>query len=206
MLDKHGFDLWADGYDQAVGLSDESNTYPFAGYKKVLGRIFQDVLAAGPCRVLDIGFGTATLTARLYEMGCQVWGLDFSPKMREAALAKMPGAHLFLGDMAAGLPPELLGRTYDRILSTYTVHHLPDREKAGFLAGLLPLLAPGGQLLVGDVAFGTRGQLEACRARSGDDWDGEEFYLVYEELREHFPQMQFEAVSHCAGIVRLTAG
>ena len=33
MLDNKGFDLWADGYDKAVGISDEENTYPFAGYK-----------------------------------------------------------------------------------------------------------------------------------------------------------------------------
>ena len=33
MLDNKGFDLWADGYDESVGLSDEENTYPFAGYK-----------------------------------------------------------------------------------------------------------------------------------------------------------------------------
>ena len=36
MLNHKGFDLWADGYDKSVGLSDEANTYPFAGYKKVL--------------------------------------------------------------------------------------------------------------------------------------------------------------------------
>ena len=35
MLDNKGFDLWADGYDKSVQLSDESNTYPFAGYKQV---------------------------------------------------------------------------------------------------------------------------------------------------------------------------
>ena len=39
MLSREGFDLWADGYDQAVGLSDEENSYPFAGYKDVLGGI-----------------------------------------------------------------------------------------------------------------------------------------------------------------------
>ena len=38
MLDHKGFDLWADGYDKTVGLSEESNTYPFAGYKNVLER------------------------------------------------------------------------------------------------------------------------------------------------------------------------
>ena len=40
MLNNKGFDLWADGYDKSVGLSDEANTYPFAGYKKVLSLQF----------------------------------------------------------------------------------------------------------------------------------------------------------------------
>ena len=40
MLDNKGFDLWADGYDKTVGVSDEENTYPFAGYKDVLGTGF----------------------------------------------------------------------------------------------------------------------------------------------------------------------
>lgn len=31
MLSSQGFDLWADGYDASVGLSDEENSYPFAG-------------------------------------------------------------------------------------------------------------------------------------------------------------------------------
>ena len=41
MLDNKGFDLWADGYDKIVGVSDEENTYPFAGYKDVLGTIYR---------------------------------------------------------------------------------------------------------------------------------------------------------------------
>ena len=44
MLDKKEFDLWADGYDKTVGISDQKNTYPFAGYKKVLGFIFQTIM------------------------------------------------------------------------------------------------------------------------------------------------------------------
>lgn len=35
MLDNKGFDLWADNYDKSVGISDNDNTYPFAGYKKI---------------------------------------------------------------------------------------------------------------------------------------------------------------------------
>ena len=33
MLNNTGFDLWADGYDKSVGLSDENDRYPFAGYR-----------------------------------------------------------------------------------------------------------------------------------------------------------------------------
>ena len=49
MLNNKGFDLWADGYDKSVGLSDEANTYPFAGYKKVLAAIFQTVMPKRFC-------------------------------------------------------------------------------------------------------------------------------------------------------------
>ena len=66
MLNNIEFDLWADGYDKTVGISDEENTYPFAGYKKALGFIFQTIMRAENAVVLDIGFGTGTLTAKLY--------------------------------------------------------------------------------------------------------------------------------------------
>ena len=41
MLNNKGFDLWADGYDKTVGVSDEENSYPFAGYREILGRILR---------------------------------------------------------------------------------------------------------------------------------------------------------------------
>jgi hypothetical protein len=39
LLDNHGFDLRAEGYDQSVGLSDEDGAYPFAGCKRILNEI-----------------------------------------------------------------------------------------------------------------------------------------------------------------------
>lgn len=89
MLDKKGFDLWAEGYDKTVGLSDEEQSYPFAGYQDVLATIYQMVMAKGKAKVLDIGFGTGLLTKRLYEQGCEIWGQDFSSRMIEIAGAKM---------------------------------------------------------------------------------------------------------------------
>lgn len=43
MLDNKEFDLWVDGYDKSVQLSDEDNQYPFAGYKDVLNTIYNIV-------------------------------------------------------------------------------------------------------------------------------------------------------------------
>ena len=82
MLDNKGFDLWADGYDRAVGVSDDESTYPFAGYREVLGIIYRTVTEKPNASVLDIGFGTGTLTAKLYEHGCTIYGQDFSPRMK----------------------------------------------------------------------------------------------------------------------------
>ena len=80
MLDNKGFDLWADGYDKTVGVSEEGNTYPFAGYKDVLGTIFKTIMKKPSAVVLDIGFGTGTLTTKLYGNGCTIYGQDFSAR------------------------------------------------------------------------------------------------------------------------------
>ena len=55
--DKKEFDLWADGYDKTVGISDEKNTYPFAGYKMVLGFIFQTIMKTENANFWILGSG-----------------------------------------------------------------------------------------------------------------------------------------------------
>lgn len=201
MLDSKGFDLWADGYDRSVGLSDEGNTYPFAGYREVLNRIYNAVLSRDNAVICDIGFGTGVLTSRLYQRGCEVWGQDFSARMLELARAKMPHAHLFQGDFSHGLVPELRGNAYDFIIAAYSLHHLTDAGKNELIRALKPLLKPDGAILIGDVMFQTRADLERCRRTAGDEWDDEEFYFVADELRGAIPGMEFEPISHCAGIM-----
>ena len=203
MLDKKGFDLWADGYDIAVGISDEENSYPFAGYKDVLGTIYKTIMEKQNAVVLDIGFGTGTLTAKLYENGCSIYGQDFSARMIELAAQKMPKANLYQGDFSQGLVKELLRQNYDFIVATYSLHHLSDKQKITLLHTLRGCLNPGGQILIGDVAFKNRSQLEQCRKEAGDDWDDEEIYFVAEEIKKEFPTMTFTKISFCAGILAL---
>ncbi len=201
MLNDKGFDLWADGYDKAVALTEEANIYPFAGYKEVLDGIFQEVMSKEHPAILDIGFGTGTLTAKLYDNGCEVFGQDFSRRMIELAKEKMPEAQLFQGDFTDGLVTELRERRYDYIIASYSIHHLSDEIKAAFLTELLALLNDGGKILIGDVAFETRSELEKCKDEAGDNWDEDEIYFVADELRKTFPKLVFERKSYCSGII-----
>ena len=203
MLNGKEFDLWADGYDKTVGISDEESTYPFAGYKKVLGFIFQTIIGVKNAVVLDIGFGTGTLTTKLYEQGCSIYGQDFSTRMIALASEKMPYAHLYQGDFSKGLVEPLRDRRYDYIVATYSLHHLTDTQKRVFLSELRDHLKENGKIIIGDIAFETRKALEQCKLKAGDTWDNDEIYFVVEELRRDFPQLSFTRMSDCAGILML---
>ena len=205
MLDQKGFDLWADGYDRSVNLSDDDNTYPFAGYKRVLARIYEQVRQGRGTRVLDIGFGTGVLTARLYENGYHITGIDFSERMIQIAREKMPRARLIQHDFSKGLPAELADSKFDSIVCTYAIHHLDDAAKIAFLKELRCHLNPGGRIYVGDIAFLTRAELNACRERCADEWDEDEIYFVAGEIRKELCEAQFEQISHCAGILMMEA-
>lgn len=203
MLNGKEFDLWADGYDKAVGISDEERTYPFAGYKKVLGFIFKTIMETSNAVVLDIGFGTGTLTTKLYEQGCSIYGQDFSTRMIALASEKMPYAHLYQGDFSKGLVEPLRDRRYDYIVATYSLHHLTDTQKRVFLSELRDHLKENGKIIIGDVAFETRKDLERCRLAAGGAWDDDEIYFVVEELRKDLPGLSFTQISDCAGVLML---
>lgn len=207
MLDQQGFNLWADNYDKTVELSEENNEYPFAGYKEILNTIYKTIMEEAHSNVLDIGFGTGILTSKLYEAGHQINGIDFSSRMISIAQAKMPKANLLEWDISKGMHPDIIGNQYDFIVSTYALHHLTDKEKVPFIRELLSLINDNGKILIGDVAFETREQLNACRQNNIEHWDHDEFYFVYEEIKlalEHIGHCEFHKVSHCGGIIVIT--
>lgn len=207
MLNRQGFDLWADGYDKTVQVSEENGVYPFAGYRAILNMIFNEVMEKENARVLDIGFGTGVLTAKLYENGHHIDGIDFSEKMIALAQAKMPKANLIEWDIVNGLPEEIKGKQYDYIVSTYALHHLTDEEKVSFIMELMPVLTDGGKILIGDIAFETRQELEICKNDSKEFWDDDEFYFVFKEfgsILEECCKMDFMPISHCGGVIEIT--
>lgn len=200
MLDEKGFDLWADAYEQSVVDSEQKGTYPFAGYQELLEAIYRRVEEKNGKRVLDIGFGTGTLTQRLYAAGIAVTGIDFSTEMIRIAREKMPCARLLQADFSQGLPDELAHEEFDCIISTYALHHLDDVQKAALIRELREHLTSGGEILLGDVAFATVEERERCRAECGERWDAEELYGTAEELEQLVPGLIFRKISPCAGV------
>lgn len=207
MLSKQGFNLWANDYDRTVQLSEENNEYPFAGYKEILNRIFNEAMQKEESAILDIGFGTGILTAKLYDHGHLIDGIDFSEEMIVIAQEKMPKARLIQADITNGLPEPIAGSSYDTIISTYALHHLTDGEKTAFFETLLAHLKPDGKIFIGDIAFRTRADLAQCRLDNIRHWDEDEFYFAYDEFEKSVKgicKSEFHPVSHCGGVIVLS--
>lgn len=203
MLDNTGFDLWAKTFDQTVKESDDEKSYPFAGYKEIINEIYKRILNSKAHRVLDLGFGTGRLAKALYDQGLEIFGQDFSEEMLKLAKDKMPKANLYLGNLADGLASGLIDKKYDAIVGTYSLHHLDDKEKVVLIKFLLTLLNDGGKIYIGDVAFESRRDLEACKREAEKYWDDDEIYFVYDEIKKSFPDINFEKFSFCAGLLTL---
>lgn len=206
MLNNHGFDLWSDNYDDSVRNADESSQYPFAGYANLMNAIYGTIMKQSPAKILDIGFGTAFLTSKLYDAGNNITGLDFSSEMIKIAQLKMPDANLIQWDFTFGIPPALHNQTFDYIISTYALHHLTDDAKVDFIAALLNLIEPQGAILIGDVCFRTRTDLLSCKEACRDGWDDDEDYLVFSELQDELHSvcnLSFHEYSFCSGIIEI---
>lgn len=204
MLDDKGFDLWAKTYDQTVEETDDEKSYPFAGYKEIINEIYKRILISKANKVLDLGFGTGRLAKALYDEGLEISGQDFSEEMLRLAKDKMPKADLYLGNLADGLASDLIDKKYDAIVGTYSLHHLDDEKKVALIKFLLTLLNDGGKIYIGDVAFESRRDLEACKREAEKYWDYDEIYFVYDEIKKSFPDINFEKFSFCAGLLTLT--
>lgn len=202
MLNSKGFDLWADNYDKSVNLSNKEGRYPFAGYKIILNEIYNSIsLEKG--KVLDMGFGTSILTEAFYNKGYEIYGQDFSSEMIKIAQKKMPNAKLYIGDFSNGIVEELKKEKYDVIIAIYSLHHLTTSQKIELINQFLSLLVENGKIYIGDIVFRNFEDLEKCRILEGENWDSDEIYFVYEELKKTFPMIKFKKISYCSGIFTL---
>lgn len=197
------FDDWAADYDEDVA---KGTAFPFDGYTELLRLIVEKAAASRGEAVLDLGIGTGNLSVLFARRGCRIWGLDFSAQMLARARIKLPEAVLGQADVRTDWPPNFQ-RRYDAIVSAYTFHHFTLTEKGELVSRLLEeYLAPGGRLVIGDVAFRTAAERDALKQTLGEAWEGELYWLA-DETTAAFArrriQTTYTRVSSCAGLFEL---
>jgi ubiquinone/menaquinone biosynthesis C-methylase UbiE len=141
---------WARSYDLLIGLV----TF---GRERAFRRRIADLVRLHPGEaVLDVGCGTGTLAIVARErVGAPpgyVTGIDPSVQMIARARRKAERASLPI-DFQVGVIEHLsfLDQSFDVVLSTFMMHHLPDDLKRQGLAEIARVLKPGGRLLVLDL-------------------------------------------------------
>jgi ubiquinone/menaquinone biosynthesis C-methylase UbiE len=105
--------------------------------------------------VLEVGCGTGELTmAAKVQAGSsgKVYGIDAAPEMVEVARSKVAKAGLnieFRIDLIEKL--SFADDSFDVVLSSLMMHHLPDDLKSKGLAEVYRVLKPGGHLFIVDI-------------------------------------------------------
>jgi SAM-dependent methyltransferase len=120
-------------------------------YEAVAGGVssfFPFVFSRGE-RILEIGAGSGRDAARLLGVGVEVDAVEPSAALRECALADHPEleGRLFHGFLPGGLPPDIRP-TYDGILLSAVIMHIPDAELFDTAFQLRERLGRGGRLLL----------------------------------------------------------
>lgn len=207
MLNKSGFDKWSKDYDIDVKNCYLNKEYPFDGYFDVFNIILNQIKEDS--KVLDIGFGTGILTKKMYDLNCQIYGIDFSKEMVSIAKNKMPNGKFYETDFNNELPIELKKEKFDYIISTYAIHHLEDEQKIDLILELSKMLNYEGKIIIGDISFGNQQEQDNCKNRAKSNWDNDEIYIIadgfLQKLQEKGLKVKYDQISSCSGIVYIIA-
>ncbi len=199
------FDAWAQRYD--VSLASTDGDFPFDGYERILDEVVTLADVRPGMRILDLGIGTGNLAQRFVQQGCEVWGVDFSAEMLAKTRVKLPQVRLVQVDLLTDWPANIRP-PFDRIVSAYVLHEFTLEGKVAVLRRAARYLAPGGVILIADIAFPSVTIREAtARHVYGDSWDEDEWYWAAAEAiaacKAAGLHATYRQMSRCGGIFRI---
>jgi ubiquinone/menaquinone biosynthesis C-methylase UbiE len=166
------------------------DTFSFRGQWRELRQRTADLARIQPGeQVLDVGCGTGTLAievARRVGTVGRVAGVD--PGTQQIARARAKGARRHLPiDFQIGVIEQLPfpDQTFDVVLSTLMMHHLPAPLKRQGLAEIARVLKPGGRLVIADFKRKQERTGRAARFHAGGSSMQDLADLVKEAGFEH---------------------
>ena len=130
-----------------------SSAVSFAGRRgRIFGRLVELAEVAAGDEVLDVGCGPGFLTAlaaRAAAPGGHALGVDVSePMVAQAQRMRASATCRFQHGKAEAL--DLADASFDVVLSSLAVHHIPAEARATAFAEMFRVLRPGGRVLVAD--------------------------------------------------------
>lgn len=196
------FDTWARHYDASLASTD--GDFPFDGYERILDEVVTLAEVRPGMRILDLGIGTGNLAQRFVQQGCEIWGVDFSAEMLAKARVKLPQVHLVQANLLVDWPDDI-HPPFDRIVSAYVLHEFTLEAKIDVLRRATQYLAPGGVILIADIAFPSVAIREAAMQQVyGDLWDEDEWYWAADETiaacEAAGVHATYRQMSRCGGI------
>jgi len=136
-----------DFYSIAVSLADTDNQKP---------------------DILDIGAGTGLLSSMVLRKfpDARLTLIDISEKMLEVAKERLKAAAgvIYIVD---DYTKHRFDKTYDIVLSSLSIHHLPDKQKKQLFQTIYSILNPGGMFINADQVLGSTPFLETLYKK---DW------------------------------------
>jgi putative AdoMet-dependent methyltransferase len=151
-----------------------------AGYADCLHWTIDRAEISPVSTVVDLGCGTGNTSALIHTAKHTIC-VDISPKMMELARPKL--AHLSSVELVQADLLEFFDepREFDRLISTYAVHHLTEDEKGALLQCVASSLTPGGIAVFGDLMFADRDEAGALAEK----------YASWPEVIESFEEEHY---------------
>jgi len=182
--DRWDFDQLAAVYDEEVEQGSPAHLRPFAKeiggkYALLLDRMVEWIAPRAREQGLDIGIGTGNLAERFLAQGAMMSGLDQSQSMLNESRRKLPNLPTRLGNW---LSVPYFERTFDFVVSSFTLHHLTEEQKPLALEEMTRVLKPRGRICLVDVMFEHEGARERYRQMKEAEGDQDVLRSLHERM------------------------